>query len=206
MGTQVYRFLRQPEFLTAASGRRVPVRRTKSQENSPSTPRNVRSRSSPQNTDTGKKKPRVRFVLPEEDNVQRQEIEVFPDITEIPGSSSLPAICEFMIFSPRMDSNNNNNKIKQKTTLPKKTVAIVRKTSGESTSKKQHESSSSKIVKLPPATPKYSKQELKISSNCMMPEDYKDPTQGDTRRRILAWLNEAEKAKPAYRRRMDSFT
>lgn len=201
MGTRVYRFLRQPEF-TAVPERKVPIR---SRENVPSTPRNVHSRSSPRNTDTAKRKLRVRFVLPEEDSIQRKEIEVFPDVTEVPGSSSLPAICEFMIFSPKMNSNNNSNKVKQKTTLPKKTVAIVRKTSGESTNKKQKESSSN-IVKLPPATPKYSKQELKIDSNCMLPEDYKDPTQGDTRRRILAWLNEAEKAKPAYRRRMDSFT
>jgi hypothetical protein len=144
-----------------------------------------------------KRKLRVRFLLPEETNIEKQEIEVFPDTSELP-RSSLPAICEFMIFSQRM----NNKKIKQKTVLPKQ--PIVRKPTEQSTVKQQRESSS--IIKLPPATTKCSKQELKIDSNCKMPEDYKEPSQIDTRRRILAWLNEAEKAKPAYRRRMDSCT
>ncbi|XP_031570205.1 uncharacterized protein LOC116304583 [Actinia tenebrosa] len=202
MGTRIYPLLRQPDF-TSVSERRVRPIRTR--ENGLFTPRNVQN--SPRNTGTAKRKLRVRFVLPEDDNIPRKEIEVFPDATEIPGSSSLPAICELMIFSPKMENNNKDNKIRQKTTLPKKAVAaIVGKTPRDSKNHQQKESTSSNIVKLPPATPKYSKQELKIDSNCMMPEDYKDPTQGDTRRRILAWLNEAEKAKPAYRRRMDSFT
>lgn len=191
MGTHVYRFLRHSELTAAQEG----TLHRRPQENGVNTTRNINC--VPRNNDTVKRKLRVRFLLPEETNIEKQEIEVFPDTSELP-RSSLPAICEFMIFSQRM----NNKKIKQKTVLPKQ--PIVRKPTEQSTVKQQRESSS--IIKLPPATTKCSKQELKIDSNCKMPEDYKEPSQIDTRRRILAWLNEAEKAKPAYRRRMDSCT
>ncbi|KXJ09483.1 hypothetical protein AC249_AIPGENE13261 [Exaiptasia diaphana] len=134
---------------------------------------------------------------------QRKEIEVFPDNPE--EESTLPAICELMIFSSQgMDGPKTP---KQKPVLPKAFVNHkINEDLSSSRQKREHQSS---VVKLPPATPKYTTQELKIASNnnkCMLPEDYKDPSQSDTRRRILAWLDDAEKARPSYRRRFNTFS
>lgn len=148
-----------------------------------------------------KRNVRVRFLLPENTKVdQRKEIEVFPDNPE--EDSTLPAICELMIFSSQgMDTPKTP---KQKPVLPK---AFVHKANEDlSRPKRDYQSS---VVKLPPATPKCSTQELKIANNnnnSMRPEDYKDPSQSDTRRRILAWLDDAERARPTYRRRFNTFS
>lgn len=158
---------------------------------------------SPRNIDA-KKKVRVRFLLPDNTKVdQQKEIEVFPDNLEEEETPTLPAICELMIFSnQRMETPPKT--AKQKTMLPKQ--PIISKTTEDPIARKR--SSQSSVVKLPPATPKCSTQELKMNNNqnCMSPGDYKDPSHSDTRRRILAWLDDAERAKPTYRRRFNTFS
>lgn len=192
MGTRVIKFCKHPKLLG--------LRDNQSQGE-------IHRNRTPRNIDAKPKKVRVRFLLPENTNVDhKKEIEVFPDNSDNDESPTLPAICELMIFSnQRMETPTRSSSTKQKTVLPKQPLPT--KTNEDCTHRKR--STPSTVVRLPPAaTPKCSTKELKMSNNnnCMLPEDYKDPSHNDTRRRILAWLDDAERAKPSYRRRYNTFS
>jgi len=192
MGTHVFKQCRYPKVIG-----RIENSTRESQENRGDIYRNLDRRA--RNIDVK----RVRFILLENTNVENQkEIEVYPEAEGPSTLPSLPAICELMIFSGKgMEAPKTS---KQKNILPKQ--PLIQKPNEDLMTKQKRESQIS-VVKLPPATPaKCSTQELRIHSKCMMPEDYKDPSQSDTRKRILAWLDEAEKAKPTFRRRFNTFT
>lgn len=49
------------------------------------------------------------------------------------------------------------------------------------------------------------KQNIQMEVKCKLPEDYKDPTYRDTKKRIWDWLRQSEEHQPTYLRRANAF-
>ncbi|XP_032222632.1 uncharacterized protein LOC5521589 isoform X2 [Nematostella vectensis] len=137
---------------------------------------------------------RVKFILPHDETQEAKEIEVFPDERR----TSLPAICEFMIFA-----NNKKNEEHKKTLISVPRTAPKTQRTKTTRPGEQLFALKSTVVKLPPAEPKCTTKNLKIETKFKLPSEYEEPTFMDKNKRIFAWLSEADNALPAYRRRMN---
>lgn len=146
---------------------------------------------------------RVQLILPENKSKQAQNTCTSKEITTLP---TLPSICEFTMFTARNRSSakTTENQISHGrvfTKLPPmgsnlKTVKMDGATNGLAANNK------ASTNKGPVAC---TKQNIQMEVKCKLPEDYKDPTYKDTKKRIWDWLRQSEEHQPTYLRRANAF-
>lgn len=146
---------------------------------------------------------RVQLILPENKSKQAQNTCTSKEITTLP---TLPSICEFTMFTARNRSSakTTENQISQGrafTKLPPmgsnlKTVKMDGAANGLAANNK------ASTNKGPVAC---TKQNIQMEVKCKLPEDYKDPTYRDTKKRIWDWLRQSEEHQPTYLRRANAF-
>ena len=139
----------------------------------------------------------VRFVLPESDMGQVDSIKTSKELlTQLP---ALPSICEFTIFTSNQVTAQSEKKISK---LPP-----VRNKCSKLAGNSQQSLAAHKKAKLENKSRDLitcTKQNLRIDTKCKLPEEYKEPTLKDTKRRIWEWLRQSEEQKPTYLRRANA--
>lgn len=139
----------------------------------------------------------VRFVLPEGDMGQVDSIGTSKELlTQLP---ALPSICEFTIFT--------SNQVTAKSEKQVSKLPPVRNKCSKLAGNSQPSSAAQKKAKLENRSRESimcAKQNLRIDTKCKLPEEYKEPTFKDTRRRIWEWLRQSEEQKPTYLRRANA--
>lgn len=164
----------------------------------------IPSKSSPNAT----KSLRVQFLLPEE-HLEQVDKTTSKEMIALP---TLPSICEFTMFSNNRQATQPDQQVPQLRPLTKlppmysgntrlrnaeKNLAInIDSDCGLTTHKKA-------LPNKGPVT--CTKQDIRMEINCKLPEDYRDPTYKETKRRIWEWLSESEEHQPAYMRRANTF-
>ena len=146
---------------------------------------------------------RVQLILPENKSKQAQNTCTSKEITTLP---TLPSICEFTMFTARNRSSakTTENQISHGrvfTKLPPmgsnlKTVKMDGAANGLAANNK------ASTNKGPVAC---TKQNIQMEVKSKLPEDYKDPTYKDTKKRIWDWLRKSEEHQPTYLRRANAF-
>ena len=145
---------------------------------------------------------RVRFILPEENSKE-------PNHTtnrEIITLHTLPSICEFTMFSSNgPPANKPEKQISQARTLtklpPMYSNARLGKIDGAATELAANKKAQS--TNKGPIT--CTKKDIRMEIKCKLPEDYRDPTYKETKKRIWDWLRQSEDHQPAYMRRANAF-
>lgn len=151
---------------------------------------------------------RVQFVLPETDLDQAETRTTSKEIINFP---TLPSICEFTMFSssrPLTESGKKVSQIHPLTKLPPmysnargRNIAIKNDAARGLTTKKENEGLAEN--KAGPVI--CTKQDLTMEVKCKLPEEYRDPTYKETKKRIWDWLRQSEADQPAYLRRANAF-
>ena len=147
---------------------------------------------------TNEKPVRVRFVLPEE-NFEQADNTTSKELIALP---TLPSICEFTMFSSDRMATKPEKKAPHAGLLTKlppmhaNNSKINAKADGLATNKKL-------VTNKGPVT--CTKQDIRMEINGKLPEDYRDPTYKETKKRIWDWLKQSEEHQPAYLRRAKAF-
>lgn len=119
--------------------------------------------------------------------------------TQLP---TLPSICEFTIFSP-----NNQVMPKAEKEMSKLPPVCTKNSKLVRTSQKGLVSTHQR--KIRPVdnqrTVRCTRQDLRMETKSKLPEEYKEPTYKDTKKRIWDWLRQSEEQKPSYLRRASVF-
>lgn len=149
---------------------------------------------------------RVRFAPPETDLEQAEttskEIIAFP---------TLPSICEFTMFSSNRTLTESAKKVSQIRPLTKLPQMSSRARGGNVTIKNGAASSlithkeNAGLVENKAGPVICTKQDLRIEAKCKLPEDYRDPTHKENKKRIWDWLRQSEEHQPAYLRRANAY-
>lgn len=151
---------------------------------------------------------RVRFVLPEGDleqaeNTTSQELIAFP---------TLPSICEFTMFSSNRQQTKPEKQVTQIRPLTKLPPMYNNtrlgniednlriNNNGGASGLTTHKNA---LANKGPVT--CTKQDIRMEVKCKLPEDYRDPTYKETKKRIWDWLRQSEEHQPAYLRRANAF-
>jgi len=151
---------------------------------------------------------RVEFALPETDLEQAETRTTSKEIIAFP---TLPSICEFTMFSsnqPLTESGKKVSQIRPLTKLPPMysnarggNIAIKNGAASGLTTHKEDEG----LVENKAGLVTCTKQDLRIEVKCKLPEEYRDPTYKETKKRIWDWLKQSEAHQPAYLRRANAF-
>lgn len=152
---------------------------------------------------------RVRFALPETD---LEQVETRATSKEILAFPTLPSICEFTMFSSQRPLTQSARKVSQIRPLIKLPSMSSNARGGNITIKngaasgltKHKENAGLAENKAGPVT--CTKQDLRIEVKCKLPEEYRDPTHKETKRRIWDWLRQSEAHQPAYLRRANALS
>ena len=149
---------------------------------------------------------RVRFALPETDLEQVESRTTSKEIIAFP---TLPSICEFTMFSSNRPLTESAKKVSQIRPLTKLPPMSSNARGGNKTIKNGAASGLKTYKELAenkagPVT--CTKQDLRIEVNCKLPEEYRDPTHKETKKRIWDWLRQSEAQQPAYLRRANAFS
>lgn len=146
---------------------------------------------------------KVRFVLPE-GNLKPADNTA--NLKELTVSQTLPSICEFTMFSNNQRTSNADKGTPQSarplTKLPpmfsNNTKLIASASGGLAKHKKAGLDNKGPV--------KCTTQDIRMEIKCKLPEDYRDPTYKETKKRIWDWLEQSEEHKPAYVRRAHAFS
>ena len=150
----------------------------------------------------------VRFALPETDLEQDETHTTSKEIVAFP---SLPSICEFTTFSSNRPLTESGEKASQLplTKLPQMysnarggSKAIKNGATSDLTTRKEN---AGRLVQNRAGPVICTKQDLRMEIKCKLPEEYRDPTYKETKKRIWDWLRQSEAQQPAYLRRANDF-
>ncbi|XP_022789385.1 uncharacterized protein LOC111329047 [Stylophora pistillata] len=150
---------------------------------------------------------RVRFVLPEE-NVGQEDKTTSKDLIALP---TLPSICEFIMFSNNQLTTQPQKQLWPLTKLPPMYSSDTRQrgntanNTGVTINSTNHGLTVHKKALANKGPVTCSKKDIRIDIKGKLPEDYRDPTIKETKRRIWDWLRESEHHQPAYMRRANTF-
>lgn len=152
---------------------------------------------------------RVRFALPEAD---LEQVETRTTSKEIIAFPTLPSICEFTMFSSNRPLTKSARKVSQIRPLTKLPPMSSNASGGSVTIKNSvasgltvhKENTGLAENKAGPVT--CTRQDLRIEVKCKLPEEYRDPTHKETKKRIWDWLRQSEAHQPTYLRRANAFS
>ena len=150
---------------------------------------------------------RVRFASPETDLEQTETHTTSKEIIALP---KLPSICEFTMFSsnrPLTESGEKVSQLRPLTKLPPmhnnaRIGGIVIKNGAASGLTTRRENAGLVEKKAGPVI--CTKQDLRMEIKCKLPEEYRDPSYKETKKRIWDWLRQSEEHQPAYLRRANA--
>ena len=152
---------------------------------------------------------RVRFALPEGDLEQAKTHTANKEIIALP---TLPSICEFTTFSRNRSPTKPEKQVSQVrpyTRLPpmysNARLGGIGNKQGANDGASGELTTNKKTAKANKGPVSCTKQDIQIEVKCKLPEDYRDPTYKETKKRIWDWLRQCEEHKPAYLRRADAF-
>ena len=147
---------------------------------------------------------RVQFALPETDLEQAETHTTSKEIITFP---TLPSICEFTMFSsnqPLTEFGKKMSQIRPLTKLPPmysnargRNIAINNAAASGLTTKMENVGLAENKARPVICT----KQDLRMEVKYKLPEEYREPTYKETKKRIWDWLNQSEAHQPAYLRR-----
>ena len=150
----------------------------------------------------------VQFALPDRD---LEQAEIRTTSKEIVAFPTLPSICEFTMFSnnrPLTESGKKVSQIRPLTKLPPMysnarggNIAIKKGAANGLTTQKENAG----LVENKARPVICTKQDLRMEVKCKLPEEYRDPTYKETKKRIWDWLRQSEAHQPAYIRRANAF-
>ena len=151
---------------------------------------------------------RVRFASPETD---LEQVETRTTSKEIIAFPTLPSICEFTMFSSNRPLTESAKKWSQFRPLTKLPPMSNRTRGGNITIKNgaasgliRHKENAG-LVENKAGPVICTKQDLRIEVKCKLPEEYRDPTHKETKKRIWDWLRQSEEHQPAYLRRANAY-
>lgn len=149
---------------------------------------------------------RVRFALPERDLEQAETHNTRKKIIAFP---TLPSICEFTMFSNNrpLTKPEKVSQIRPLAKLPPMysnarggSIAIK---NGAASGLTTHKETAGLVANKGPVI--CTKQDLRMEIKCKLPEEYRDPTYKETKKRIWDWLRQSEAHQPTYLRRANAF-
>lgn len=152
---------------------------------------------------------RVRFVLPQGDLEQSESHTTSKEIIALP---TLPSICEFTMFSsnrPPTKPEKQVSQIRPLTKLPPMYSNARVGGAGDKLGTNDGDGSGLTTLKKAATANKgavtCTKQDIRMEIKCKLPEDYRDPTYKETKKRIWDWLKQCEEQQPTYLRRANAF-
>lgn len=152
---------------------------------------------------------RVRFALPEGDLKQTKTHTANKEIIALP---TLPSICEFTTFSRNRSPTKPEKQVSQvrsHTRLPpmysNARLGSIGNKQGANNGVSSELTTNKKSAKANKGPVSCTKQDIQIEVKCKLPEEYRDPTYKETKKRIWDWLRQCEEHKPAYLRRANAF-
>ena len=142
----------------------------------------------------------VKFIVSEENLGQVDNSATSKELIALP---ALPSICEFAMFSSNrtaMKPEKQVSHVRPLTKLPPVCAnnSKINRTAGGLATHNRTDMHGSKGPVM------CAKQNIQMEIKCKLPEDYKEPTYKETKKRIWDWLKQSEEHKPTYLRRANA--
>lgn len=139
---------------------------------------------------------RVRFVVPE--GTVLEPADTGTTSKELITLPTLPSICEFAMFSSNRTASKPGKQVSSTRPLTKLPPMYTSKSKIDGATDSQATYKKALTGKGPVTC---TKQDIRMEIKGKLPEDYRDPTYKETKKRIWDWLRQSEEHQPAYLRR-----
>ena len=143
----------------------------------------------------------VTVIVPEENLGQVDNTATSKDLITLP---ALPSICEFAMFSSNRTAMKPDQQVSHVRPLTKLPPMYANNSRVNGAAGGLATDNRSEMHNKGPIT--CAKQNIRMEIQSKLPEDYREPTYKETKKRIWDWLKQSEEHKPTYLRRANALT